>query len=132
MKPFEANDLLNDSLENANSKHPLDHRNRKAIPDKHLLLFFLIKCIYFNQRLITLQHCIGFAIHQHESTTSTSVSLTMLQLLTMWITTNQKILKEMGIPNHLISLLRSLYTGQEATVRTRHGTVDWFKIVKGE
>ena len=42
-----------------------------------------------------------------------------------------KILKEMGIPDHLTCLLRNLYTGQEATVRTGHGTTDWFQIVKG-
>ena len=42
-----------------------------------------------------------------------------------------KILKEMGIPEHLICLLRNLYTGQEATVRTGHGTTDWFQIGKG-
>ena len=42
-----------------------------------------------------------------------------------------KILKEMGIPDHLICLLRNLYAGQEATVRTRHGTADWFQIGKG-
>ena len=42
-----------------------------------------------------------------------------------------KILKEMGIPNHLTCLLRNLYGGQEARVRTRHGTMDWFKIGKG-
>ena len=42
-----------------------------------------------------------------------------------------KILQEMGIPDHLICLLRSLYTGHEATVRTFHGTMDWFKIGKG-
>ena len=42
-----------------------------------------------------------------------------------------KIFKEMGIPNHLICLLRNLYAGQEATVRTRHGTMDWFQIGKG-
>ena len=41
-----------------------------------------------------------------------------------------KILKEMGIPDHLTCLLRNLYTGQEATVRTRHGTIDWFQIGK--
>ena len=40
-------------------------------------------------------------------------------------------LKEMGIPNHLTCLLRNLYTGQEATVRTGHGTTDWFQIGKG-
>ena len=42
-----------------------------------------------------------------------------------------KILKVMGIPDHLTCLLRNLYAGQEATVRTRHGTMDWFQIGKG-
>ena len=42
-----------------------------------------------------------------------------------------KILKEMGTPDHLTCLLRNLYVGQEATVRTRHGTTDWFHIGKG-
>ena len=42
-----------------------------------------------------------------------------------------KILKEMGIPDHLTCLLRNLYAGQEATVRTGHGTRDWFQIGKG-
>ena len=42
-----------------------------------------------------------------------------------------KILKEMGIPDHLTRLLRNLYAGQEAIVRTRHGTTDWFQIGKG-
>ena len=42
-----------------------------------------------------------------------------------------KILKEMGISDHLICLLRNLYAGQEATVRTEHGTTDWFQIGKG-
>ena len=42
-----------------------------------------------------------------------------------------KILKEMGIPDHLTCLLRNLYAGQEATVRSEHGTTDWFKIGKG-
>ena len=42
-----------------------------------------------------------------------------------------KILKEMGIPDHLTDLLRNLYAGQEATVRTGHGTADWFQIGKG-
>ena len=42
-----------------------------------------------------------------------------------------KILKEMGIPDHLTCLLRNLYAGQGATVRTRHGTTDWFQIGKG-
>ena len=42
-----------------------------------------------------------------------------------------KILKEMEIPDHLTCLLRNLYAGQEATVRTRYGTTDWFQIGKG-
>ena len=42
-----------------------------------------------------------------------------------------KILKEMGIPDHLTNLLRNQYAGQEATVRTGHGTTDWFQIGKG-
>ena len=51
--------------------------------------------------------------------------------LTLWITTNWKILKDMGIPDHLTCLLRNLYAGQEATVRTVRGTTDWFQIGKG-
>ena len=51
--------------------------------------------------------------------------------MTVWITTNWKILKELGIPDHLTCLLRNLYAGQEATVRSGHGTMDWFKIGKG-
>ena len=43
-----------------------------------------------------------------------------------------KIFKQMGIPDHLICLLRNLYVGQEETVRTKHGTTDWFQIGKGE
>ena len=57
--------------------------------------------------------------------------LTMPKPLTVWITRNWKILKEMGIPDHLTCLLRNLYAGQEATVRTGHGTADWFQIGKG-
>ena len=51
--------------------------------------------------------------------------------LTVWITINWKILKQMGIPDHLTCPLRNLYAGQEATVRTGHGTTDWFQIGKG-
>ena len=53
----------------------------------------------------------------------------MLKPLTMWITTNWKILQELGIPDHLTCLLRNLYAGQEATVRTAHGI--WFQTGKG-
>ena len=55
----------------------------------------------------------------------------MLKPLTMWITMNWKILKEMGIPDHLTCLLRNLYADQEATFRTKQETMDWFKIGKG-
>ena len=63
--------------------------------------------------------------------TSTSALLTMPKPLTVWITINWKILKEMGIPDHLTCLLRNVYAGQEVTVRTRHGTTDWLQVGKG-
>jgi len=63
--------------------------------------------------------------------TSISSLLTMPKPLTVCITINWKILKEMGIPDHLTCLLRNLYAGQEATVRTGHETTDWFQIGKG-
>ena len=61
-----------------------------------------------------------------ESSRKTSISalLTMPKPLTVWITTHWKILKEMGIPDHLTCLLRNLYAGQEATVGTIHETMD--------
>ena len=70
---------------------------------------------------------------KQESSRKTSISslLTIPKPLTVWITINWKILKEMGIPDHLICLLRNLYAGQEATIRTGHGTTDWFQIGKG-
>ena len=71
---------------------------------------------------------------KQESSRKTSISalLTMPKTLIVWITTNRKILKGMEIADHLTCLLRNLYAGQEATVRTRHGTTDWFHIGKGE
>ena len=63
--------------------------------------------------------------------TSTSALLITLKPLTVSITTHWKILQEMGLPDHLTCLLRNLYAGQEATVRTGHRTKDWFKIGKG-
>ena len=69
---------------------------------------------------------------KQESSRKTSISalLTRPKPLTVCITINWKILKEMGIPDHLTCLLRNLYAGQEATVRTGHGTTDWFQIGK--
>ena len=62
---------------------------------------------------------------------SISALLTMPKPLTVCFTINWKILKEMGIPDHLTCFLRNLYAGQEATVRTEHGTTDWFQIGQG-
>ena len=73
------------------------------------------------------------SLKKQESSREASISalLTMPKPLTVWITKNWKILKEMGIPDHLICLLRNLYAGEEATVRTGHGTTDGFQIGKG-
>ena len=68
---------------------------------------------------------------QSSRKTSISALLTMPKTLTVWITINRKIFCEMGIPDHLTCLLRNLYAGQEATVRTGHGTTDWFQTGKG-
>ena len=68
----------------------------------------------------------AFVGSQRKQGNSTSASLTTLKPLTVW-----KIIKEMGISDHLTCLLRNLQVGQEATVRTGHGTTDRFKIGKG-
>ena len=62
---------------------------------------------------------------------SASALLIMPKPLTVWITINWKILKVMGIPDHLACLLRNLHAGQEAAVRTERGTTDWYQIRKG-
>ena len=71
--------------------------------------------------------------NKKESSRKTSISalLTMPKPLTGWTTTNWKILKEIGIPDHLTCLLRNLLSGQEANIRTGHGTTVWFRIGKG-
>ena len=80
---------------------------------------------------IKLPTSIGSLKKQESSRkTSTSALLTMPKPL-LWITTNWKILKEMGIPDLLTCLLRSLYAGQEAAVRTGHGTTHWFQTGTG-
>ena len=78
----------------------------------------------------------GWKKHKLESRLLGEISITSNMQMTpplwqkVWITINWKILKEMGIPDHLTCLLRNLYAGQEATVRTGHGTTDWFRIGK--
>ena len=69
--------------------------------------------------------------HENSRKTSTSALLTVPKPLTVWITTNWKILQEVEIPDHLTYLLRNLYAGQEATVNIGHETTDWFQIGKG-
>ena len=82
---------------------------------------------------IKLPTSVGSSKNQESSRKrSISALLTMPKPLTVWITTDWKILKEVGIPDHLPCLLRNLYAGQEETVRTGHRTTtDWFQIRKG-
>ena len=68
---------------------------------------------------------------QSSRQTSISALLTMPKFDCVDLNKLWKILKDMGIPDHLTCLLRNLYAGQEATVRTGHGTTDWFQIGKG-
>ena len=81
---------------------------------------------------INCQHCWIFKKARISRKTSISALLTMPKPLDcvdhnkLW-----KILKEMGIPDHLTCPLRNLYAGQEATIRTGHGTADWLQIGKG-
>ena len=83
---------------------------------------------------IKLPTSAGWSLKKQESSreTSTFALLTTPKPLTVWSTTKLwKIHKEMGIPDHLTCLLRNLYAGQEATVRTGHRTTDWFQRGKG-
>ena len=68
------------------------------------------------------------SLKKQESSRRTSISalLNMPKPLIVWITINWKILKEMGIPDHLMGFLRNLYAGQEARVTSGHGITDWF------
>ena len=81
---------------------------------------------------IKLPSSIGSYKNQENSRNiPTSALLTIQKPLIVWITTNCGKLTEIGIPDHLACLLRSLYAGQEAIVTTEHGTADWFQIKKG-
>ena len=81
---------------------------------------------------IKLPTSVGLSKRQESSSkTSISALLTMPKPLTVWITTNSGKLLEMGLPDHLSCLLRNLYAGEEVTVRTGHGTTEWFQIGKG-
>ena len=80
---------------------------------------------------MVLYHLLSWKKQESSRKTAISALLTMPKPLAVWITINWKILKEMGIPDHLTRLLRNLYAGQEATVRTGHRTTDWFQLGKG-
>ena len=80
---------------------------------------------------IKLPKSVGLSKKQESSRKiSISALLTMPKPLSAWITINCGKLKEMGIPDHLTYLFRNLYAGQEATVKTGHGTTDWLQIGK--
>ena len=80
---------------------------------------------------VKLPTSLGSPKKQESSRKTYPSLLNMPKPLTVCMTTNWKILQEMGIPDNLTCFLRNLYAGQEATVRTGHGTTDWFQIGKG-
>ena len=89
----------------------------------HELLMFKLVLEKAEEPEIKLPISAGSSKKQESSRkTSISALLTLPKPLTVWITINWKILREMGIPDHLTCLLRNLYAGQEATVRTGDGT----------
>ena len=97
----------------------------------HELPMFKLDLKKAEEQEIKLPTSVGSLKKQKSSRkTSASALLTMPKPLTVWITANWKILKEMRIPDHLTCLLRNLYAGQEARVRTGHGTKEWFQIRK--
>ena len=98
----------------------------------HELLMFKLVLEKTEEPEIKLPTSAGSSKKQESSRkTSIFALLTMPKPLTMDHNELWKILKEMGITDHLTCLLRNLYAGQEATVRTGHGTTDWFQIGKG-
>ena len=103
----------------------------QARPQQHVMFKLVLEKA--EEPEIKLPKSVGSLKRQESSRkTSTSALLTMPKPLSVWITKKLwKILHEMGIPDDPTSLLRNLYAGQEATVRTGHGTTDWFPIGKG-
>ena len=128
----------------SNCQHPLDHWKSKWVPKKHLpLLYWLCQ---MEKEIATHSSTLAWRIPGMEETgglpsmgshrvehswhnlaaAAAAKPLTCVDHNKLW-----KILKVMGIPDHLTCLLRNLYAGQEAMVRTGHGTTDWFQIGKG-
>ena len=112
----------------SNCQHPLDHRKIKIIPEKNIHFCFIdyakaFDCVQFSS---VTQSYPTLCDPMEGSTPVFPVHLIV------WITSKLwEILQEMGIPDYLTCLLRNLYAVQEATVRTRYGTTDWFQIGKG-
>ena len=100
----------------------MDHRKSKRVPEKHLLLLY---------REAWHAAVPGVAKSWTRLSDWTELLYWLCQSLCVDHSELWKILQEMGIPDHLTCLLRNLYAGQEATVRTRHLTMDWFQIGKG-
>ena len=114
------------------SKRGKKKRERQGLMDPKARHHFKLVLEKAKEPKIKLPTSTGSSKKQESSRkTSISALLTMAKHLTVWITINWKILKEMGIPDHMTCLLRNLYAGQEAIVRTGHGITDWFQIGKG-
>ena len=118
-------------------RHPCDLQDCHCLPVSVRLSLSLSVCVFLTVSLslsfsisVSLSISVSISVCLSFRKISTSALLTTLKPLMVWITTNWKILKEMGIPDHLTCLLRNLYAAQEATVRTGHGTTDWFQIGK--
>ena len=106
----------------------LVHSSCCLIPTK---IDFAIHLVLAAIREKLLSHAGSWKKQESSRKTSLSTLLTMPKPLTVYITINCRKFLEMRIPDHLTCLLRNLHAGQEAIVRTGHGTTDWFQIGKG-
>ena len=112
-----------------------DHQKSKRVPEKNIYFCFIDYAEAFDCVLLLLLSCFSRVrllgipwTAAYQAPLSMGLSrqeywsgVPLPSPLTVWIKTNWKILKEMGIPDHLTCLLRNLYAGQEATLRTGHG-----------
>ena len=111
----------------SNCQHPLDHRKRKIIPEKISTSASLTMLKPLTVQFSSVTQSYPTLCDPMEGSTPV-----FPVHLIVWITSKLwEILQEMGIPDYLTCLLRNLYAVQEATVRTRYGTTDWFQIGKG-
>ena len=98
----------------------------KSSLGRTLLAFALLHSVFQGQKKKNIKKAREFQKNIYFCFTDYTKAFDYVDHNKLW-----KILKEMGIPEYLNSLLRNLYAGQEATVRTGHGTTDWFQIGKG-